>query len=73
LPKTCTITIYNVSGTLIRQFDKDEEKTSVDWDLTNFAGVPIAGGVYIIHVKSPSGERVIKWFGGLRIPDYNVF
>lgn len=73
LPKTCTITIYNVSGTLIRQFDKDEEKTSVDWDLTNFAGVPIAGGVYIIHVKSASGERVIKWFGGLRIPDYNVF
>jgi hypothetical protein len=73
LPKTCTITIYNVSGTLIRQFDKDEEKTSVDWDLTNFANVPIAGGVYIIHIKSASGERIIKWFGGLRIPDYNVF
>jgi hypothetical protein len=73
LPEVCTITIYNVSGTLIRQYSKDETKTSVDWDLKNFAGVPIAGGVYIIHVKSDEGERVIKWFGGLRPPDLNVF
>jgi len=34
---------------------------------------PIAGGVYIIHVKSASGEKIIKWFGGLRTPDLNVF
>jgi len=73
LPEVCTITIYNVSGTLIRQYAKDEAKTSIDWDLKNFAGVPIAGGVYIIHVKSDEGERVIKWFGGLRPPDLNVF
>ncbi len=73
LPEQCVISIYNISGTLIRQITKDEEKTSVDWDLKNFAGVPIAGGVYIIHVKSKDGERIIKWFGGLRIPDLNVF
>jgi hypothetical protein len=73
LPVQCVISIYNVNGTLIRQISKDEEKTSVDWDLTNFAGVPIAGGVYIIHVKSNSGDKIIKWFGGLRTPDLNVF
>jgi hypothetical protein len=73
LPVQCVISIYNVNGTLIRQITKDEEKTSVDWDLTNFAGVPIAGGVYIIHVKSNSGDKIIKWFGGLRTPDLNVF
>jgi len=73
LPEQCVISIYNVSGTLIRQITKDEEKTSVDWDLKNFAGVPVAGGVYIIHVKSDAGEKIIKWFGGLRIPDLNVF
>jgi hypothetical protein len=73
LPEQCVISIYNISGTLIRQITKDEEKTSVDWDLKNFAGVPIAGGVYIIHVKSDSGEKIVKWFGGLRIPDLNVF
>jgi hypothetical protein len=73
LPEQCVISIYNVSGTMIRQITKDEAKTSVDWDLKNFAGVPIAGGVYIIHVKSDSGEKTIKWFGGMRIPDLNVF
>jgi hypothetical protein len=73
LPEQCVISIYNVSGTLIRQLTKDEAKTSVDWDLKNFAGVPIAGGVYIIHVKADSGEKIIKWFGGLRTPDLNVF
>jgi hypothetical protein len=73
LPEKCVISIYNVNGTLIRQITKDEVKTSVDWDLKNFAGVPIAGGVYIIHVKSDSGEKIVKWFGGLRIPDLNVF
>lgn len=73
LPESCVISIYNVSGTMIRQITKDELKTSVDWDLTNFAGVPVAGGVYIIHIKADSGEKIIKWFGGLRIPDLNVF
>jgi hypothetical protein len=73
LPEKCVISIYNVNGTLIRQLTKDEPKTSVDWDLKNFAGVPIAGGVYIIHVKSDAGDKIIKWFGGLRTPDLNVF
>jgi len=73
LPVQCVISIYNINGTLIRQITKDEEKTSVDWDLKNFAGVPIAGGVYIIHVKADNGEKIIKWFGGLRTPDLNVF
>lgn len=74
LPETCTITIYSVNGTLIRQLTKDDPNiTSIDWDLKNFAGVPIAGGIYIIHVKSDVGEKVVKWFGGLRPPDLNVF
>jgi hypothetical protein len=73
LPEQCVVTIYNANGTLIRQYKKDSEITSLDWDLKNFAGVPIAGGVYIIHVKADAGETIIKWFGGLRPPDLNVF
>ena len=49
-----------------------DAKTSVDWDLKNFAGIPIAGGVYLIHVKADGlGERTIKWFGILRPVDLN--
>jgi len=74
LPQTCTITIYSTGGMVIRTFNKDESKTYIDWDLKNFAGIPIAGGVYIIHVKVPGvGEKVIKWFGSLRPVDLNAF
>lgn len=73
LPETCVVTIYNMSGTKIRQFKKDETKTSVDWDLKNFAGVPIASGVYLIHIKSAEGERIVKWFGTMRPIDLNTF
>ncbi len=73
LPQKCDITIYNVSGVKVKQFSKDNPLTTIEWDLKNFAGVPIAGGVYYIHVKAPEGERVIKWFAILRIPDLNTF
>lgn len=73
LPETCTVTIYNVKGTKIRHYTKDSPISYIDWDLKNFNGVPIAGGIYLIHVKSDDGERVIKWFGSLRIEDLNIF
>ncbi len=73
LPRKCVVTIYNLSGTLVRQFTKDDPTVSIDWDLKNFAGIPIAGGVYIMHVKSDDGERIVKWFGAMRPVDLNTF
>jgi len=73
LPQRCEVTIYSTNGSIIRQYNKDETKTYIDWDLKNFAGIPIAGGVYIIHVKSDQGEKIIKWFGSLRPVDLNAF
>lgn len=67
LPDQCTVTIYNTSGKMIRQFKKDNQITSVDWDLKNSIGVPVASGVYIIHVDVPGvGEKIVKFFGGMR-------
>ena len=74
LPEKCTIRIYNVGGSLVRTFSKDDPMTSLDWDLKNVNSVPIAGGVYIVHVDVPGvGEKVIKWFGALRPPDLTNF
>jgi hypothetical protein len=90
LPLKSTVTIFNMSGTMIRQFVIDKSgiteprgstadvntdaKTSIDWDLKNFAGIPISGGVYLIHVKADGiGERTLKWFGLLRPTDLNSF
>lgn len=67
LPDQCTVSIYNVSGKLIRQYKKDNQVTYIDWDLKNTIGVPIASGVYLIHVEVPGvGERIVKFFGGMR-------
>jgi WD40 repeat protein len=70
LPEKCTVNIYTVSGKLIRTFKKDSPVTSIDWDLTNYKSIPIAGGVYLIHVEVPGiGEVILKFFGGLRQVD----
>jgi hypothetical protein len=74
LPQKCTVSIYSINGNLIRQFSKDDPITSLDWDLKNSAGIPIAGGLYLIYVKvDGGGEKVIKWFGALRPIDLNSF
>jgi hypothetical protein len=92
IPEQCVVTIYNINGTLIRQYKVDKSgvsnpsssirgvesdaRTSIDWDLKNFAGIPIAGGLYLIHVKETggrNGERVVKWFGAMRPVDLNTF
>ena len=75
LPNNCTVTIYNLSGTKIRQFKKDNELPSIEWDLTNFANTPVASGFYLIHVKDnvSGGERTIKFFGAMRLIDLNTF
>jgi hypothetical protein len=69
LPDICTINIYNTAGTLIKTFRKDSPVTSQDWDLKNNVGIPIASGLYIIHVDVPGvGEKIVKWFGAMRPP-----
>jgi hypothetical protein len=66
-----TINIFTVSGILVRTLTKGDSETSyVDWDLKNFANIPVASGVYIIHVNCPGiGERMLKFFCTMRQTD----
>ena len=83
LPRKATIKIFTVAGTLVRTLKKDDSMTSIDWDLKNDFGIPIASGLYMIHVRasfldSDSNEyvekdKVIKWFGSLRPIDLDTF
>lgn len=76
LPKTCTVSIYNVSGALVRKvsLDSHQNVTGWDWDLKNDYGISISSGVYIIHVDAgEKGEKVLKWFGALRPIDLDSF
>lgn len=80
LPAKATVTIYTLDGKFIRKYDRDEAPTmlrgegrpvgerqvspALEWDLKNFRGIQISGGVYLIHVEAPGlGERTLKWFG----------
>ena len=70
LPERCSVNIYTVNGKLVRSFQKDSPVTSLDWDLTNQKAIPIASGIYLIHVDVPgTGERVLKFFCGMRQVD----
>ena len=74
LPEICTISIFTPSGTMIRQYRKDNSMTYLEWDLKNAYNVPIASGVYIIHIDAGDlGEKIVKWFGALRPVDLNSF
>lgn len=78
-PAGCSVKIYTVDGTLVRTLGPTEPSdehgaTTLDWDLHNHTGIPIAGGMYLIHVTVPGiGERVIKWFGTMRPVDLNSY
>ncbi len=74
LPVRCDISIYTIDGTLTRRIKKDDDGTDVVWDMKNDAKVPIASGVYLIHVNAPGlGEKVIKWMGVMRELDLDSF
>jgi len=83
LPAVCTVTIYSLDGKFIRQYNRNElgeipdgnnraiqEKQinpDLEWDLKNNKGIPVASGVYLMHIDAGElGERVIKWFGVAR-------
>lgn len=74
LPEACTVSIYDMNGTLVRQYKKADPMTSLDWDLKNMKNIPIASGTYIIHVDVPgAGQKILKWFGVMRPVDLDRF
>ncbi len=51
----------------MRRIEKDNDVTSVEWDLKNNVRILIASGMYIIHVKADGiGEKTLKWFRVIR-------
>lgn len=75
LPQKASIDIYSLDGSLVRRLTKDNANQSyLDWDLRNAKGLPIASGMYLIHVKAEGiGETVLKWFGSMRPLDVTQF
>lgn len=74
LPTKCEISIYTLDGALVRRINKDDDASDIIWDLKNNAAVPIASGLYIIHVDAGDlGEKILKWMGIMRELDLDSF
>ncbi len=66
LPEEVTISIYSLSGNLIRTLDQNDKTSPVspflNWDLQNENGIRVASGLYLAIVSSPKyGEKVLKF------------
>jgi hypothetical protein len=74
LPARCIVTIYSLDGKFIRQFKRAEVYApyeqiipDLEWDLKNNKGIPVASGVYLVHINAyEQGERTLKFFGVAR-------
>nr|MBK9652052.1 hypothetical protein [Bacteroidota bacterium] len=88
VPSRCTISIYTINGTLIRKYKRDVQpdnskaglveennmNTSVNWDLKNSKAIPVASGMYIIHVDVPGiGVRTLHAMVIMRQVDVDTF
>jgi len=62
LPQRAKFRVYTLSGTLVKSFEKNDASQIINWDLHNENGLPVASGVYIIHIDMPDlgVEKILK-------------
>jgi hypothetical protein len=53
LPEKAKIRIFNLAGQLVRTIDKSSTDQFEEWDLYNEGGLPVASGMYIVHIDMP--------------------
>ncbi len=88
LPPNCNIKILTLNGSIVKEYkraagsdnslgatsDVTNTSTSLDWDLKNVKGIPVASGLYLIHVEAPGlGEKVLKFFCVMRPVDLDTY
>lgn len=60
LPQKATIRIFNLGGVMVREIKKDDDSQFARWNLTNQYNYPVASGLYIVHVETDYGEKILK-------------
>ena len=79
MPHQATIRIFSLNGSLIRTMVKNSPEATMPWDLTTEEGLPIASGMYIIHVEARTadgaaiGEKVLKFAAIKKRVQLNTF
>ncbi|MCB2205925.1 T9SS type A sorting domain-containing protein [bacterium] len=63
LPPRANFKIYTISGVLVASFQKTDDGTQyATWDLQNDNGLPVASGLYYVHIEMPGlgVEKILK-------------
>ena len=59
--QAATIRIFTVAGTLVKTLRKEGTNRFLEWNLESENNLPIASGMYLIHVDIAGvGERTLK-------------
>ncbi len=57
LPDQVKISIFDLSGTMVRFLEKDDANQFLRWELDNENGLPVASGMYIVHIDMPGVKK----------------
>ncbi len=61
LPQKCKIRIFTLNGDLVRVIDRDNPNSSLeDWNLRNSSNIPVASGMYLVHIETEFGNKILK-------------
>lgn len=53
LPAKATLRVFNLAGVLVRVIEKNDPAQFTTWDLLNESQLPVASGVYLVHIDLP--------------------
>lgn len=53
LPPKAIIRIFNLGGVLLKVIEKDDAGQFMRWDLRNQNNLPVASGIYVVHIEMP--------------------
>lgn len=56
----CTIRIFSLSGTLVTTIEHNDGTPFERWYLLNDEELPVASGMYIVHVETEFGNKILK-------------
>ena len=60
LPEECTIRVFSLSGNLVITLDHTNGTPFERWYMLNDQEIPIASGMYIVHVQTEFGNKILK-------------
>jgi hypothetical protein len=61
LPINVTIRIYTLNGDLVKKLVKNDQNSTMNWDLKNLDDIPVASGLYLALIDAPGiGQKTMK-------------